>query len=91
MWLNQIISSVVQGMEVCLAVCSNTLIVCAVQGIHVNMTKFVTVIHSSAGYMPCLGTQCCHSFSFLVFLILCFDTRHVDSCGAPSLTTRKVV
>jgi len=88
-WLNCSISSVVQGTKVCLGVCSDTVFVCAVQRVHMNMTKFVTVCHSSARYMPCLGTQCCHSFSFLVFLILCFYS-HVDGCGAPSLTTHKV-
>ena len=86
MWLNHIISNVVQGRKVCLGVCSVTIFVCALRKVRVNMTKFVTVSHSSAGYMPCLGTQCCHSFSFLVFVILYFCSRHVDSCGAPNLT-----
>lgn len=90
MCLNRIISSMVQGTKVCFGVCSDTIFVCALQGVHVNMTIFVTVSHNSAGYMPYLGTQCCHSFSFLVFLILCFYVRHVDGCGTPSLATCKV-
>ena len=69
MWLNHIVSRVVQGRKVCLGVCSDTVFVCAVQRVHMNKTKFVTVNESSAGYMPFLGTQCCHSFSFLVLLI----------------------
>ena len=89
-WLNRIISRMVQGRKVCPGVHSDSICVAAMQRVHVNMTKFVTVSHSSAGYIPCLGTQCCHSFSFLVFLFLCFDSRHVHSCRAPSLTTRKM-